>query len=126
MNQNKVCSKKRYKNQCIQYKEYREEDDLVEGYWNVSKGPLLKATDRASKWIKWASRRTKWQWNGSTWWWNDSIRNSVNEKRKLWKKWKRENNKDKYLETRKMLGRLCIRSNVKQKKNICNEKGAEK
>ena len=50
------------------------------------------------------------------------ILESVSEKRKLWKKWKRENNKDKYLETRKMLGRLCIRSNVKQKKNICNEK----
>ena len=54
------------------------------------------------------------------------ILESVSEKRKLWKKWKRENNKDKYLEARKMLGRLCIRSNVKQKKNICNEKGAEK
>lgn len=37
-----------------------------------------------------------------------------------------ENNKDKYLETRKMLGRLCIRPNVKQKKYICNEKSAEK
>ena len=40
----------------MQYKEYREEDDLVKGYWNFSKGPLLKATDRASKWIKLASR----------------------------------------------------------------------
>ena len=63
--------------------ENSQKDASVKGYWSDLKGALLEAINRSCGRTKSpASHKETWRWN--------DVSNSVSEKQKLWKEWKRE------------------------------------
>ena len=56
---------------------------------------MLASTDAACGWTRGPPRHKV------TWWWNDDIEEAVKEKRRLWKSWKDDGSKGKYLEVKR-------------------------
>ena len=64
--------------------------------WMRLKTNLLKATEETYG----ISKQRKW--HKQTWWWDNSVDNAVNEKRRLFKIWKKGGSKEGYILVKKI------------------------
>ena len=58
----------------------------IEGCWNSLKDELLRATEKTCDWSKGTARHE------ATWWWNNEVDMVIQEKRKLFRIWKKGDN----------------------------------
>ena len=70
-------------------------DSSVEGIWARLKTTMINMAGEV------CGKSKKGVWRKETWWWNDEVESAVNEKRRLWKAWKKGGNKEDYLSAKR-------------------------
>ena len=64
--------------------------------WMHLKTDLFKVTEEISSIFK------KSEWHKQTWWWDNSVNDAVDEKRRLFKIWKKKGSKEEYISAKKV------------------------
>ncbi|EDO29120.1 predicted protein, partial [Nematostella vectensis] len=77
--------------------------DPIEDTWQSLKGSLMGASEKICGYTK------KGNWRNQTWWWDDSVSPAIDEKRRLWKVWKKGGSKQEYL-TSKRTAKSIVRA----------------